>query len=357
MKPDKILSEREYLELAETILMADSWRDFLNDCEDEYLEVNPKFYALLCKAIEKLQSPEWESTDILLQGNPNLSFTDALSLRLKHLINLQQLVKARAEKPSFPESFLNLLKKYSEIIPDFWSEVDNEDLFAACKRDFNYFIRLQSEVSEEGFLDKLNKHIKSYQDEIVKHEKRFIEAQPKPGQEGQRVLIKQEDETFSHASKIRQNDYESIYKLFRAELLIKIDFLNLLFLNKPASKPKPAPQALTFEALFQFRPDFNKAIKLLECPLPDESIAVKNGIWEYEGKSGKALIVAFADVLKQKLSIRSDISANDVAQVVAMHFGVEWPERGHRARWKEGVKNKGEAYDYVGFRKHFRSQP
>ena len=109
----------------------------------------------------------------------------------------------------------------------------------------------------------------------------------------------------------------------------------------------------TLQELFQFTPDFNRAMEVIEAPLPDESIAVKGGNWVYEGKSDKALIVAFADSIRETLSIPSSTSSNKVAQLIATYFGIEWKKKSHRARWKGGLKKNGLAYDYSEFRKHF----
>lgn len=140
--------------------------------------------------------------------------------------------------------FDELLKKHSEIIPDFWSEVDSENLYAACKSDYREFSRPQKDIPKEELSEAVSEKIGHYQHEISKHKKRFIEARVKAGDEGQRVLIKQEDGTLSHASKINRNEYEGRYRLNVSELSIKIDFLKSLF-----KEPKPPPEAFGPELL------------------------------------------------------------------------------------------------------------
>ena len=138
-----------------------------------------------------------------------------------------------------------------------------------------------------------------------------------------------------------------------------IPLLTALSPGKGKPKAGDVSQKVTFEQLFPYSPDRATILATLEKPLPDESLALEDGKWVYSGKSERALIVALADAIKQRakegnISLKKGISANSIAEALASHLGVEdWPSRAYRARYQNGIRNDGPAFDYQEFKRHF----
>ncbi|PTM11095.1 MAG: hypothetical protein DA408_14480 [Bacteroidetes bacterium] len=102
MKPDGLLTEKNYTELVRSLQNEQDRSVFLLNCEREYLETNPRFYDWLIKAIDKAMYPHWNLLNNLLlanPGNPDLSEYNIPRLQaLKQIKEIAQINRGKLDQ-------------------------------------------------------------------------------------------------------------------------------------------------------------------------------------------------------------------------------------------------------------------
>jgi hypothetical protein len=323
MKPESLLSEKDYDSLLHGLLNHPSPSDFLRACEAEYLPTNQDFYKLLLREVRReIGKRMGELNDFLcLPGNRGFDYKEARRMFIDPKIEeIKALVEGRVSalaakpdwRPVFKERLLAFLlseaERHLKKDKDEFSgamRLANKTGEAAHRAFLDMETRLNNDPQHQRFWLLRQRHGGLEQFAALKIDKHLMFIQEEPEHiygAANRIEIGEDYRTFMHGLKLENR-------------------LRILKESQPTKAEPPA-----FADLFVSTEAMEKALAAAR----KVGIIGEGNKWNMGGKKGA--IVIFWDFIKNQVgTVNEDHIGNPLAiDSIAAFFGTSISDRARR---------------------------